>query len=212
MRRDNPWTRLVTGTCILAIGLMFWLDRMGRIDARHYLEYWPVALILMGLANLPARRWGTAAIWIIIGAVLLAPVNPWRIISMWPLLISVAGVMLMMQGLRAQPSNGFRAVALMGANISKVRSQEFRGGQAVAVMGGCEIDLSNARPVDGAVIDVLAFWGGIEVKVPNGWRVVNHVLPILGGVDDKLAPAGENAPHIVLRGAVIMGGMGVRNA
>jgi hypothetical protein len=131
---------------------------------------------------------------------------------MWPLLISVAGVTLMIQAFKPPSSVGFRALALMGGNERTIGSQEFRGGDAVAVMGGCEIDLSSARVVDGAVIDILAFWGGVEVKVPSGVRVVNHIVPILGGIEDKTTPAGESAPRLILRGAAIMGGVGVRSA
>ena len=212
MRRENPWGRLVFGTSILAVGVIFWFDRIGTIDARDYLEWWPLALIAMGLANLPARRWGSAAVLILLGVFFLSPIQPWRIIGMWPLLISVAGVTLMIQAFKPPSSSGFRALAVMGANERTIGSQEFRGGEAVAVMGGCDIDLSSARLVDGAVIDILAFWGGVDVRVPSGVRVVNHILPILGGVEDKTAPAGENAPRLILRGAAIMGGVGVRTA
>ena len=52
-------------------------------------------------------------------------------------------------------------------------------------MGGCEINLGDAKITSEAVIDVLAFWGGIEIRVPRGWRIENHVLAILGGVVDK---------------------------
>lgn len=212
MRRENPWGSLAFGASILAVGLIFWFDRIGSIDARDYLEWWPVALIAMGLANLPARRWGSAAVLILLGVFFLSPIEPWRIIGLWPLQITVAGVILMIQGLKKQSSGAFRALAVMGANVSTIGSQEFRGGQAVAVMGGCDIDLSSARLVDGAVIDILAFWGGVEVKVPSGVRVVNQVIPILGGVEDKTTAPGENAPRLILRGSVIMGGAGVRTA
>ena len=82
----------------------------------------------------------------------------------------------------------------------------------MAVMGGCEIDLDSVRSASGdATIDVLAFWGGIDIRVPRGWTVVNRVAPILGGFEDKTGGAGPDGPRLVVRGAAIMGGVEVKN-
>jgi hypothetical protein len=219
MSRETPWQRLVFGLSILAAGTLFWLDRIGTIHAHDYIVWWPVALLAMGLAHLLEGRWVGGAIWLFIGAYFFLPlvgigrVHLWQIIGLWPLLISVGGVTLMLQALRrAGRDPSFRAVAVMGGNNRTVGSQTFQSGEAVAVMGGCEIDLSAARIENEAVIDVLAFWGGIELRVPRGWRVKGRVATILGGFSDTTEPAPEGAPQLVVRGSVIMGGIEVRNA
>jgi hypothetical protein len=135
----------------------------------------------------------------------------WRIIGVWPLLISVAGVTLVMQALQRTPADSFHVIAVMAGNSPHIGSQSFRRGEAVAVMGGCEIDLSAAKIVEEAVIDVLAFWGGIEIHVPRGWQVIARVAPILGGFEDKTERAPANAPRLVIRGTAIMGGIEVRH-
>src|SRR4029079_18230485 len=95
------------------------------------------------------------------------------IIAAWPILISVAGMTLVMQALRPAMkdprASTFRAIAVMGGSGRAVGSSEYIAGDAVAVMGGCEIDFRSSANVREAVIDVLAFWGGIEIKVPRGW-------------------------------------------
>ncbi len=217
LKNDPPLPRLIFGLAVLGAGVVFWLDRIGRIEARDYLEWWPLALILLGLANLPYRRWFTAAFWTVAGTYWLLPLlglprfHFWRIIGLWPLIISAGGAALVVQALRgARRPTSFRAVAVMSGNVRKVGAQ-FRGGEALAVMGGCDVDLSTATIAGEAILDVLAFWGAIDVKVPRGWRVISEVTPILGGYDDKTDPAPAGAPRLIVRGAVIGAGIEVHH-
>jgi hypothetical protein len=220
-RRDNPWTSLVLGLVTLAFGLLFWLDHLDRINARDYLQWWPLALIAFGLAHVPARQWIAAAIWSLIGVWCLLGTLGYeqryllRIVGAWPLLISIAGIALIMQALRpggSHPTHSFHALAVMAGNVRRMGSQELTGGDAIAVMGGVEIDLSSARLSGEAIIDVLAFWGGIEIRVPRGWNVINRVTGILGGFEDKSGGAPPGAPQLVIRGAAIMGGVEVKSS
>ena len=216
-RRGDALPRLVVGLIVIAAGVIFWLDHLGTIDARDYLELWPLAAIVMGLAHLPHRKWVGAVIWIAIGIYFGMPLiglrhlQFWRIIGLWPLMISAGGAMLVVQALRgAKRETSLRAVAVMAGNVRKIGAQ-FKGGEAVAVMGGCELDFSAATIAGEAVLDVLAFWGGIIIRVPRSWDVVGHVTPILGGYEDKTETAPAGAPRLIVRGAVIGGGIDVRN-
>ena len=219
VRRESPYVRAATGSIILTAGVVFWLDHLGRLDARDVLSWWPVALIVIGLSHLLARQWVAAAFWLVFGTFFLLPelgydISPWRIIALWPLLISVAGVTLILQALRSGPrGTGFHATAVMAGNNLRLGSREIAGGDAVAVMGGCNIDLSSVQAAGGEiVIDVLAFWGGIEIRVPAGWNVVGQVAQIFGGFEDKTAPGDPTAPRLVVRGSAIMGGVEVKTA
>src|SRR5947208_3374551 len=97
LRRDPPLPRLVFGVAIVAAGAIFWLDNIGKIEARDYVEWWPLALIALGLAQLPYRRWIAAAWWLLVGTYFLLPVLGYsrfhlgQILGLWPLLISVGG-------------------------------------------------------------------------------------------------------------------------
>jgi hypothetical protein len=222
-KRDNPWARLVWGLAILTAGVIGWLDHTGALNARDYLEWWPLVLIALGLAHLPQRQWVTTLVFVAIGVLFLPPL-PFlphfrlaKILGLWPLLISVGGVNLIRQALSpaarsASANNSFHTVAVMGGVGRGVSSSDFAGGDAVAVMGGCEINLSGAKITKEAIIDVLAFWGGIEIRVPRGWHIENQVVPILGGIVDKTdrdVPAG--APTLIIRGSAIMGGVEVKH-
>lgn len=217
--RKNPWATFIWGSLILSAGLIFWLDRLGRLEARDWLAWWPVALFAGALADVARRHWAGAAMWAGFGTYFLLGRLGYEmprfreLIGLWPLLISAAGVTLIVHTLRAGgDASRFRAFAVMAGNQVSIGSEEFRGGQALAVMGGCEIDLDSARSTSGdATIDVLAFWGGIDIRVPRGWTVVNRVAPILGGFEDKTSAAVPGGPRLVVRGAAIMGGVEVKH-
>ena len=80
-------------------------------------------------------------------------------------------------------------------------------------MGGCEIDLRRASINGEAVIDLFAFWGGIEIRVPEDWTIIPRVTPLMGGFEDKTRPSTQPLPakRLVLRGIAIMGGIVIKN-
>ena len=90
----------------------------------------------------------------------------------------------------------------------------FRGAEATAFMGGCELDLREALMSAGelAVVDVFVIMGGVNIFVPPNWTVSLEVLPLLGGVHDKTRSVPSNpAQHLLVRGTVVMGGVEISN-
>ncbi|HEY1635372.1 MAG TPA: DUF1707 domain-containing protein [Acidimicrobiales bacterium] len=86
--------------------------------------------------------------------------------------------------------------------------------KAVAIMGGCELDLRQAE-IDGEeiVITAVAFMGGIDIVVPEGIEVDLSGIPFMGGKDLKVrdVPPTPGAPRVRVRAFPIMGGVTVRN-
>jgi len=215
--REAPWQRLIFGLSVLAAGVIFWLDHIGRIDAHDYIRWWPVAVLAMGVAHLLERRWFGAAIWLLFGGYFFLPLigfssaKIWYVVGVWPLLITVAGVTLIVQAFRRGVANpNFRAIAVMGGNVRRVGAQ-LDAGEVLAFMGACEVDLSAAHIEHEAILDVLAFWGGIGIKVPRGWQVVSRVTPVLGGCDNRVVDAPDGAPRLIVRGSAIMAGIDIRH-
>jgi hypothetical protein len=220
---DNPWSRLVTGTAILIAGLVFWMDQLDRVDASDYFQWWSVLLIAYGITHLLERKVTSAVLFIIFGVLFLPPVDFFdhfrfsQILAVWPLLISVGGITLVAQALRPKPKDAatrgaFRAIAVMAGNNRTIVAEDSYGGDVVAVMGGCEFDVIGVPAGREVVIDALAFWGGIDIRVPLGWKIEKRVAVILGALEDKtVPPTAADAPRLVIRGSAIMGSIEVRN-
>src|SRR5215510_646151 len=52
---------LIPGAIILAVGIIFLADSLGYIRARHFLQFWPMILIFVGVSKLArrdSRIWG----------------------------------------------------------------------------------------------------------------------------------------------------------
>ena len=108
------------------------------------------------------------------------------------------------------------AFAVFGGSKRRINTPDFRGGEAVAVFGGVEFDLRGAgMTVDQAVIDVNVVCGGLEVRVPDNWTIINRAMTIFGGVEDKTMQSkvepNTKTPHLVITGSVIFGGISLRN-
>ena len=155
----------------------------------------------------------------------------------WPLFLIGAGVLVLSKGSdqndlgrrirenlgigRAQGVGGEdgKADGLSYMNVASVMSgstrrndtQDFRGGELTAVMGGMEIDLRQASMASEATINVFAIWGGIVIKVPADWSVVSRAIPILGGAVDQTIPPPFTGKRLIIDGYVVMGGVEIKN-
>ncbi len=113
----------------------------------------------------------------------------------------------------AAGDNTVNAFAVMGGFTRRLNTQDFRGGTVFAVMGGVKLDLRQASIAQGeAVLDTLAFWGGIEIKVPEDWVIVPQVFPFMGGFEDRTGqPPVGSRKRLVVRGLAFMGGLEVKH-
>jgi predicted membrane protein len=228
--------QFVLGLLVVAFGVLLTLDNLDIIEARYILRYWPLILVIYGGMKIfqpdttASRFWG--AVLAFIGLGLLADrlyIFDFRVWDFWPLLlVALGGMMLWKTSTRkrsttnvnilgsdraADTNSVVNASAILGGSRRNVQTQDFRGGELTAIMGGCDIDLrTSAIASSPAIIDVFAFWGGIEIKVPQSWSVSFEGTPILGGFDDKtFRQATEPTQRLIVRGTIVMGGVEVRN-
>lgn len=227
--RQRVTGRLILGLIVMTLGVLWTLDNLDLIESEPLIQWWPLVLIAIGVAKLvgvgTSRHlvWGVAFLfagtWLLAGELGWMHVELW---DLWPIALVFLGVQLLTRGMRSQgpmagsredPSAVIHTFAVWSGVDRKVSSQEFRGGDATAVMGGVELDLRQAKPVEGgAVLDLFVWWGGVDVQVPEHMKVVNEANVLMGGIEDSSkAPGPDTRDTLILRGLVVMGGVEIKN-
>lgn len=226
-RERSVASHALVGLILITLGVLFLLGNMGYLQVRELLRFWPVLFMAMGVLRLLESRDRhtvvVSLLWIMTAfAFLLQSLGIINIDfeELWPIFLVAMGLLMLWRSFAGKrpPADGVNSdstisgIAVMGGLVRRNNSQDFKGGEFCAIMGGCEIDLRNASIASGeAVIETFAFWGGIEIKVPPDWTVIGKVTPLLGGFEDSTQQPKESTKRLVVRGFAIMGGVGMKN-
>lgn len=231
MRNANPQQRLLLGAFIVIVGALALVDNLRIFNTRDILQFWPTVFIVFGALKLSQAN--SRSGYLIGGGLVVAgtiiTLNRLGIINFhmrdwWPLFLIGAGLVVIFKDKSTKlidmmkPNNTptssdsvLDIVALMSGNQGNVASTDFRGGSITAVMGGVELDLRNASIQTEAVLNVTAFWGGIVLKIPSDWTVVNNGMAFLGGIEDSSVPSMNAGKRLVITGMAVMGGVEIKN-
>lgn len=211
-------SRTSLGLVLIVVGLVLTLDSAGILHTESLGQWWPLLLIGVGIVKVrqpreDGQRAAGVAFLLLGGLFQFTSILAVR--SAWPLLMVAVGAFLLWQGVEGPPTEAvvvsdspyLSDMALIGYLKRSHHSANFRGGSVTAVMGGVELDLRKATLTGGtAHVDVVAFWGGIEIKVPSEWTVDARVVPVMGAFENKVdALATSGGPRLVVRGHAIMG-------
>ena len=225
-RQPNPAAnvKLIVGIALAAAGLILTADNLDLVVAERYLRWWPIVLIVIGamkVATPGTRIFGTVVT--IVGAWILAynlNLIHFTIFDLWPLILIGIGVMMVGRatGVIGDPSGAVanftkgEGLALLGSRKIVSTSRDFRGSSLSAILGGYELDLTGADIAQSpAVVDVFAFWGGIEIYVPENWEVVGEVTPFMAGFEVRARGAADPSKRLIVRGFAMMAGVEVKS-
>ena len=230
--------RLMVGTVILLMGIVFLLQNLGIFYVNRLWQFWPVILMAMGIARVidgrdwQRKTWGVTVA--LAGLIFLANnlgYLPWGVWGLlWPAWMVFLGIIILVRGFGRQTpwrassfmhdvstssEDTLHALAIFGGINRRVQSQNFQGGEAVAIFGGIELDLRGAATtLDEIDLEANAVFGGIEMIVPDTWDVTVRGAGILGGYEDKTHrvpnPQGVKRPHLTIRGGAVFGGVTVK--
>ena len=114
---------------------------------------------------------------------------------------------------RKQASNGNPPsyLAVFSGTEDRVKNEMFEGAELVAVFGGIELDLSEAKIEKDVSIHSVAVFGGNEITLPANVKVKVTGVPIFGGIENKARQIeAENAPTVYIEHVSIFGGTSVK--
>jgi predicted membrane protein len=231
MRSDRPAAhiafRLVLGTGILLLGLLLTLDNFGLLEARRFIRLWPVLLIGLGLAKLShgwnaATRSGAAFLILLGTGLLLVNLQLVQGRLVMALFYLIVGAVILWRAVRTprpaepppavDPSRVLDVSSLLGSVQRGMSAPDFGGGSVSAVMGSCEIDLRKASIESPEVIlNASAWWGGIEIRVPEDWTVESRGVAMLGAFEDTSRRPDDARKKLIVTGYALMGGVEIKN-
>jgi predicted membrane protein len=211
---------------VIVVGVILLLEQLEILPFGFVIHFWPLVLVLAGLAKLLSsdqHLWGPVLI--LAGVVLqlnemgITHLSIW---NLWPVLIIVAGLAGLWQALQLSPiqnatgNSQFDLFYVFGGGERKVNTKNFQGGRIFAIFGGYKVDLTRAD-IEGsqAVLEANAVFGGGEILVPENWIVMVQGVGIFGAYDDKSrhlqTDPSSPAKTLIIKGVAVFGGIEVKN-
>lgn len=219
----HTFTRTIAGLAIIAVGVMALLNGLDLVNYKDFLaDWWPSFVIgggLLLLINSP-RQFVWPLVVIMTGVLLqlrqfdLVTFNVWQLF--WPVILIIVGLSFITnRSYVAKTTNSKDSEeisAILGGSETKSQSSDYKGGKITAIFGGVTIDLREAKITDEATLQIFAFCGGVDIKVPENWVVKSKTSPVFGGVNVKTNTiTAKNAPTLIIAGDVIFGGVDVKH-
>lgn len=221
--------RAIIGLIIIAVALLILLENLGISIFNKVLGNWPLALIIIGAAILYGPNKGKSRV----GPIVLISLGSLFLLAKYdvfqlhwhkfivPMVLIIIGLYFLRPRLfKAQASSGndksIEVFSILGGGEFNSRSPHLAGGHITCILGGANIDVSEAdMQGDNMEIEVLSLMGGADIKVPANWQVNIKAIPLLGGVSNRTTCLAEQMQlpkkTLVINGYAIMGGIDVKN-
>ena len=107
------------------------------------------------------------------------------------------------------------STTFMGAVKKNILSKNFKGGDIHNVLGGSEINLSQADFNGTIILEITNILGGALLVVPPHWEIRSELVSVMGSIEDKRILQPNNNPDkdkvLILKGTVFMGGIEIKS-
>jgi len=194
--RGGAWAIL-----ILIGGFFMFQDTFPNLPLRRFI--WPAILIFVGLLVIlgprrHSRRWRQD--W----------EGEWQRRKQW----HRENIQTFASSREGYSSEDFiDSTAIFGGVHKKVVSKNFKGGDITSIMGGTELDLTQADFTGVVRLDVTQVMGGTKIIVPPHWEVRSEVTALFAGFEDKRQQPAVTNPEkvLILDGTSFFGGIELKN-
>ena len=227
--KKSSLIRAFLSIVVVALGGVLLLKNLDIINISWDIFWgtvWAAGFVLSGLVNIFNYRNKTSWIWglllVAIGVLIgfnsygIVDVSIWKVF--WPVVLIAAGLAMMLntspKGVKRskklnKDNAGNEKIACFWGEEDAVKG-DYTGGSLVAIFGGVDLDLRQAKIKDGSVIEIFTFCGGVNITLPDDVIIENEVRGFLGGTDDKTLPKDSAKKTLHLKGECILGGLEIK--
>jgi predicted membrane protein len=202
---------------LMVIGFIFLFDMISPdYSLRRY--FWPIMIMVIGLIMIlkprGSRSWGGRNDWRRHNMEndLSQPIQPANINQ--PLHETQFKTYQETKSTHATAADYLDSAAIFGGVRKAFFTKDFKGGEALSVFGGQEIDLSKSDIQGTVQLELTQIFGGTKLIVPNNWNIKSEVVAFLGGIEDKRhtdAASVDPGKILLLKGTSILGGIDIRS-
>ena len=231
MRQIKP---IVWGVAIIALGIIFGGNALGLFNFDIFFEgWWTLFIIVPSLISLITEKDKLASLGFLAAGVilLLAAQNVFSYDVAWKIILAVAlviaGLTIILKSVLHNKNDEEVAkkvkdlgdgktmdsqMAVFSGSDRVYKDEVFSGSNVMAVFGGVNLDLMNAKFEKDTVIKAFALFGGIDIIVPDDVKVKIRSGFVFGGFSDDRKNATEKGKHtIYIDAAGGFGGVSIKD-
>lgn len=203
--------RIIMGIAFIAAGVIMVGHNAGTISDYWYNIFisWQMLLILIGMMQLVARRYTSAVLFILIGGFFILPIignfNASLFQFNWPNILIIIGVIILFHLFKPRKKEAqhcYKTKESFGTSASEngfvkindvftsskliVLDPVFKGAQIRCSFAGTILDLRRTKLEDKETyIEIDCDFGGINIFVPENWKIKTQMNTFVGSCDDK---------------------------
>ena len=231
MRQIKP---IVWGVAIIALGIIFGGNALGLFNFDIFFEgWWTLFIIVPSLISLITEKDKLASLGFLAAGVilLLAAQNVFSYDVAWKIILAVAlviaGLTILLKSVLHNKNDEEVAkkvkdlgdgktmdsqMAVFSGSDRVYKDEVFSGSNVMAVFGGVNLDLMNAKFEKDTVIKAFALFGGIDIIVPDDVKVKIKSGFVFGGFSDDRKNVTEKGKHtIYIDAAGGFGGVSIKD-
>ena len=228
----NKLRSIIWGIAIIALGVIFGGNALGLFSLNIFFEgWWTLFIVVPSAISLITEKEKLSSLaFLMIGVILLLAAQDvfsfeiaWKVILAAVFIIVGIGIIFrsIVRGnndkevekkiREHKDDKAMDAQMAIFSGSDRVYNDEvFSGANLVAVFGGVDLDLRNAKFTKDTVIKAFCLFGGIDIKVPEDVQVKIKSGFIFGGAsDDRKGETGKGKCTIYLDAAGGFGGISI---